>query len=89
MYCLYSWGPNVQARGGTHNHLAPALMYLFCAPMYTPIRLIFCFLLLLTVSCPQSFDVRMLSLLSHYWIPVLWWVNDATVAVMLKIFFFS
>jgi len=25
--------------------------------------------------------------LSHYWISVLWWVYDATVAVMLKMFF--
>jgi len=58
--------------------------------MRTPIRLIFYFLLILTVSCLlQSFDVRMPSFLSHYWIPVLWWVYDidATIEVMLKIFF--
>jgi len=54
-----------------------------------PVRLIFYFLLLLTVSClPQSFDVRMPSFLSHYSIPVLWWVHDATVGVMLKMLFF-
>jgi len=48
------------------------------------------FLLLLTVSClPQSFDVRMHSFLSHYWIPVLWWLYDidATIGVTLKMFF--
>jgi len=57
-----------------------------CA-VWTPTRLIFSFLLL-TVSClPQSFDVRMPSLLSHYSIPVLWLVYDATVGVMLKFFF--
>ena len=83
MYCLYSWGPNVQARGGAQPPSAGPDVSVLC----TPIRLIFCFLLLLTASCPQSFDVRMLSLLSHYWIPVLWWVNDATVAVMLNFFF--
>jgi len=54
--------------------------------MCTPIRL-FYFLLLLTVSClPQSFNVRMPSFLSHYWVPVLWWVYDATVGVMLNVF---
>ena len=60
-----------------------------CAPMCcTPIRLIFYFLLLSTVSCsPQSFDVRMPSFLSHYWIPVLWRVHVATVGVMIKMFF--
>jgi len=52
-----------------------------------PLRLIFYFLLLLTVTClPQSFDVRMLSFLSHYSIPVLWWVYDATVEVILNFF---
>jgi len=41
-----------------------------CAPMCTPIRLYFYFLLLSTVSClPQSFDVRMPSFLPHYWDP--------------------
>jgi len=40
-----------------------------------------------SVSClPQSFDVRMHSFLSHYWIPVLWWVNDFTVGALLKCF---
>jgi len=39
------------------------------------------------VSClPQSSYVRMSSFLSHYWIPALWWVNDATVGVLLKCF---
>jgi len=62
---------------------------MYCVPMFTPITLIFYFLLLLTVSClPQSFDVRMPSFLSHYWIPVLWWVYDATVGAMLKMFSF-
>jgi len=58
-----------------------------CAP---PSDSLFYFLLLLTVSClglPQSFDVRMPSFLSHYWILVLWWVYDVIVGVMLKIFF--
>jgi len=58
--------------------------------MCTHIRLIFYFLLHLTVSClPQSFDARMPSFLSRYWIPALWWVsdNDATIGVMLKCFF--
>jgi len=50
------------------------------------------FLLLLTNSClPQSFDVRMPSFLSHYWIPVLWWMYDidATIGVMLIFFLLS
>jgi len=54
-------------------------------------RLIFYFFLLLTVSClPQSFDVRMSSFRWHYCIPVIWWVYDidATIGVMLKMFFF-
>ena len=58
--------------------------------MCTLIRCILYFLLLLRVNClPQSFDGRMPSFLSlsHYWISVLWWVYDATVAVMLKMFF--
>jgi len=60
-------------------------MYL-CANVH-PIRLIFYFLVLLTVSCsPQSFNVRIPSFLSHYWIPVLCWVYDTTVGVMLKFF---
>ena len=29
------------------------------------------------------------SFLSHYWIPVIWWVYDATAGVMLKMFFTS
>jgi len=59
-----------------------------CAPMYTPIRLIVHFLLLSTVSClPKNFDVRMPYFSSHYSIPVLWWVCDAAVEVMLKKFF--
>jgi len=37
-------------------------------------------------SLPQSFDVRMPSFLSHYWIPAWWSVNDATVEVLLKCF---
>jgi len=54
-----------------------------CAP---PFDLSFTFVFL-SVSClPQSFDVRMPSFLSHYWIPVLWWVYDATVGVLLKCF---
>jgi len=36
----------------------------------------FYFFLLLSVSfLSQSYDVRMPSFLSHYWIPVLWWVG--------------
>jgi len=55
-----------------------------CSP---PSDSFFYFLLLLTVSfLPQSFDERTPSFLSHYWIPVLWWVYDATVGVMLNIF---
>jgi len=59
------------------------------APICTLIRLIFYFFLLLTVSClPRSFDVRMPSFLSHYWILILWWMYDATVKVMIKMLFF-
>jgi len=59
-----------------------------CAPMCTPIRLIIYFFVLAVSCLPQSFDERMPSFLSHYWIPVLWWAYHATVAVMLKVFFF-
>jgi len=62
-------------------------MYL-CANVHPHQTNSFYFLFLLTVSClSQSFDVRMPSFLSHYWIPVLWWVYDVAVAVMLNFFF--
>jgi len=56
--------------------------------MCTPIRLIIYFFVLAVSCLPQSFDERMPSFLSHYWIPVLWWAYHATVGVMLKVFFF-
>jgi len=34
----------------------------------------------------QSVMLEMPSFLSHYWIPVLWWVNDATVGALSKCF---
>ena len=76
---------------GSVEHLKPWLEQLHvsvrqCAPLSDS----FYFLLLLTVSClPHRFDERMPSFLSHYWIPVLLWVYDATVGLMLKMFFFS
>jgi len=68
------------------KHLKPWSEQFACirAPMCTPIKTLF---FILSVSClPQTFDARMLSFLSHYWIPVLWWVYDATVLVLLKCF---
>ena len=41
----------------------------------------------LSFSCSgQSFDVRIPSFLSHSWIPATWWVNNAAVGVLLKVF---
>jgi len=59
-----------------------------CMPLNANVDLWFIFyFLIFSVSClPQSFDVRMPSFISHYWIPPLWWVNDATVGALLKCF---
>jgi len=72
------------------KHLKPWLEQLHvsichCAP---PSDSFVYFLLLLTVSClPQNSYVRMPSISSHNWIPMLWWVYDAIVGEMLKMFF--
>jgi len=69
----------------TFETLIRIVCMLLSTNVYLPFDLSFTFSV--SVSClPQGFDVRMPLFFSYYWIPTLWWVNDATVGIPLNCF---